>query len=87
MSQPQPYPERQQPDRDQLLRDMRNDLRFLSYRAGRPHPFVLKYFLLSFLLIFAPIFLVELWVTFVGPIHPSLHPAVPVSHSPKEVRP
>ena len=57
-----------QPDYDQLLRDMRNDLRFLSYRAGRPHPFVLKYVFFSLLLIFGLTFLAELSVTFFGPI-------------------
>jgi len=57
-----------QPDYDQLLRDMRNDMRFLSYRAGRPHPFVLKYVFFSLLLIFGLTFLAELSVTFFGPI-------------------
>jgi hypothetical protein len=56
-----------QPDYDQLLRDMRNDLRFLSYRAGRPHPFVLKYVFFSLLLIFGLVFLAELSVTFSVP--------------------
>ena len=75
-----------QPDHDQLLRDMRNDLRFLSYRAGRPHPFVLKYLLFSLLLIFGLTFLAELAVTFFGPIHGAGHQSSS-SHSPKEVQP
>ena len=75
-----------QPDRDQLLRDMRNDLRFLSYRAGRPHPFVLKYVFLSLLLIFGLTFLAELSVTFFGPIRGAGHQSSS-SHSPKEVQP
>ena len=75
-----------QPDRDQLLRDMRNDLRFLSYRAGRPHPFVLKYVFLSLLLIFGLTFLAELSVTFFGPILGPGHQSSS-SHSPKEVQP
>ena len=75
-----------QPDHDQLLRDMRNDLRFLSYRAGRPHPFVLKYLLFSLLLIFGLTFLAELSVTFFGPIHGAGHQSSS-SHSPKEVQP
>jgi len=75
-----------QPDHDQLLRDMRNDLRFLSYRAGRPHPFVLKYVLFSLLLIFGLTFLAELSVTFFGPIHGAGHQSSS-SHSPKEVQP
>ena len=73
------------PDRDQLLRDMRNDLRFLSYRAGRPHPFVLKYVLFSLILIFGLTFLAELSVTFFGPILGGHHSSS--SHSPKEVQP
>ena len=85
MPRQQLYPE--QPDRDQLLRDMRNDLRFLSYRAGRPHPFVLKYAVFALLLIFAPIFVAELWVTFIGPIHASQHPSGSVSRVSKEVQP
>jgi hypothetical protein len=60
-----------QPDYDQLLRDMRNDLRFLSYRAGRPHSFVLKYVFFSLFLIFGLVFLAELSVTFFGPIQRS----------------
>jgi hypothetical protein len=79
------YPE--QPDSDQLLRDVRNDLRFLSYRAGRPHPFVLKYALFALLLIFAPIFVAEVRVTFIGPIQAPRHPAGSVSHVSKEVQP
>ena len=75
-----------QPDHDQLLRDMRNDLRFLSYRAGRPHPFVLKYLLFSLLLIFGLTFLAELSVTFFGPINGSGHQSGS-SHSTKEVQP
>ena len=75
-----------QPDHDQLLRDMRNDLRFLSYRAGRPHPFALKYVLFSLLLIFGLTFLAELSVTFFGPIHGAGHQSSS-SHSPKEVQP
>ena len=75
-----------QPDHDQLLRDMRNDLRFLSYRAGRPHPFVLKYVLFSLILIFGLTFLAELSVTFFGPIHGAGHQSSS-SHSPKEVQP
>jgi hypothetical protein len=74
------------PDRDQLLRDMRNDLRFLSYRAGRPHPFVLKYVLFSLLLIFGLTFLAELSVTFFGPINGPGYQSSS-SHSPKEVQP
>jgi hypothetical protein len=58
-----------QPDYDRLLSDMRNDLRFLSYRAGRPHLFVLKYVFFSLLLIFGLAFLAELSVTFFGPIN------------------
>ena len=85
MSRQQPYPDPR--DRDQLLRDMRNDLRFLSYRAGRPHPFLLKYILISLLLIFSPIFVAELWVTFFGPIHTAHHQSSPVTHVPKEVQP
>ena len=75
-----------QPDHDQLLRDMRNDLRFLSYRAGRPHPFVLKYVLFCLILIFGLTFLAELSVTFFGPINGSGHQSSS-SHSPKEVQP
>ena len=75
-----------QPDRDQLLRDMRNDLRFLSYRAGRPHPLVLKYLLFSLILIFGLTFLAELSVTFFGPINGSGHQSSS-SDSPKEVQP
>jgi hypothetical protein len=75
-----------QPDHEQLLRDMRNDLRFLSYRAGRPHPFVLKYVLFSLLLIFGLTVLAELSVTFIGPILGPGHQSSS-SHSPKEVQP
>ena len=75
-----------QPDRDQLLRDMRNDLRFLSYRAGRAHPFVWKYVPFSLLLIFGLTFLAELSVTFFGPIVGPGHQSSS-SHSSKEVQP
>jgi hypothetical protein len=75
-----------QQDHDQLLRDMCNDLRFLSYRAGRPHPFVLKYVLFCLILIFGLTFLAELSVTFFGPINGSGHQSSS-SHSPKEVQP
>ena len=75
-----------QPDRDQLLRDMRNDLRLLSYRAGRPHPFVLKYVLFSLILIFGLTFLAELSVTFFGPILGPGHQSSS-SHLTKEVQP
>ena len=85
MSRQQLYNE--QPDRDQLLRDVRKDLRFLSYRAGRPHAFVLKYALVALVLIFAPIFVAELWVTFIGPINAPRHPSGSVSHVSKEVQP
>ena len=75
------------PDRDQMLRDVRKDLRFLSYRAGRPHPFVLKYALVALLLILVPIFVAELWVTFIGPINAPRHPSGSVRHVSKEVQP
>ena len=75
-----------QPDHEQLLRDMRNDLRFLSYRAGRPHPFVLKYVLFSLLLIFGLTFLAELSVTFFGPINAPGRQSSS-SHLTKEVQP
>ena len=75
-----------QPDHEQLLRDMRNDLRFLSYRAGRPHPLLLKYALFSLLLIFGLTFLAELSVTFFGPINGPGHQSSS-SHSPKKVQP
>jgi hypothetical protein len=78
---------RNQPDHDQLLRDMRNDLRFLSYRAGRPHPFLLKYVLFSLLLIFGLTFLAELSVTFFGPIHGSRHQPGSANQISKEVQP
>ena len=75
-----------QPDRDQLLRDMRNDLRFLSYRAGRPHPFLFKYVFFSLLLVFGLTFLAELSVTFFGPIQGPRHQPDSANHVSKEVQ-
>jgi hypothetical protein len=62
---------------------MRDDLRFLTYRAGRPHPLLWKYVLFSLLVIFGLTFFAELSVLFFGPITGPHHPASSV----REVQP
>ena len=90
MSQPQRYPYPDPPERDhpdQVLRDIRKDLRFLSYRAGRPHPFVVKLLLIWLLLMFAPLVIAGLWVAIAGPFKTPVHQSSPISHQPKEIHP
>jgi hypothetical protein len=58
--------QRRQSDPDQLLRDMRDDLRFLSCKAGRTPPLILKILLANMLLFFALCFVVEIYVVFFG---------------------
>jgi hypothetical protein len=60
---------RRQSDPEQLLRDMRNDLRFLSYRAGRTPSIVIKFLLLNLLVFFALGFAVEIYAVFFAPAH------------------
>ena len=56
--------QKQLSDPEQLLRDMRDDLRFLSYRAGRTPSIVIKFFLLNILVFLALCFVAEIYALF-----------------------
>ena len=77
--------ERRQSDPDQMLRDMRDDLRFLSYKASRTPPVLLKIILANLLLIFGLCFVVEIYVVLFGsPNHPKPDTTQQGTHLPRE---